>query len=370
MASQAIVERVSIPSDEDGCYTQNIRSMLLVDEYLVVFSAGRCQQDTVVNDGIDYRPPFFFGTFGTVFTRITIYNKEDLSIAGTPQVFRGSYINARAIERDIYVVTSRSLNVDPFLSRFNPWTLTTPEMSANGERLNETDYEALAWEVAEGNVDEFVAELTKDVDCETLQQITLFQNTETVLPYGQVMGSIATITGFNVANPETNSASSRVMPTSSWQFYASETTLVLCAEGYWFDDGVETETYVLAYDLAGAEVKPLGLGIVPGYVLNQFSIDGYNGYLRFATSIRQRWRWIEDGGVWEPQQVDGDNLIVVLRRPTGEASVLEDVGRLEGLGKPGERIYSVRFQGDRAFVVCNLVRSATADELTHPSSFR
>lgn len=146
--------------------------------------------------------------------------------------------------------------------------------------------------------------------------------------------------------------SSRVMPTSYWQFYASENTLVLCAEGYWVGDDVQTETYVLAYSLNNGEVAPLGLGTIPGYVLNQFSIDEYNGHLRFASSVRQRWRWFEDDGLWQNEPVsDSDNMITVLEVPEGENAVMEKVGELKGLGKPGERIYSVRFLEDRAFVV-------------------
>jgi uncharacterized secreted protein with C-terminal beta-propeller domain len=46
-------------------------------------------------------------------------------------------------------------------------------------------------------------------------------------------------------------------------------------------------------------------------------------------------------------------MIVVLQVPaSGDSdSDLKEVGRLDGLGKPGESIFSVRFMRDRAFVV-------------------
>jgi uncharacterized secreted protein with C-terminal beta-propeller domain len=71
-------------------------------------------------------------------------------------------------------------------------------------------------------------------------------------------------------------------------------------------------------------------GTVPGYILNQFSMDEYNGYFRVATTIG----W-GDGST--------NNLYVL------NMSLIA-VGRLEGLAS-GERIFSARFMGDRVYLV-------------------
>jgi len=70
-------------------------------------------------------------------------------------------------------------------------------------------------------------------------------------------------------------------------------------------------------------------GSVPGYVLNQFSMDEHGGYFRIATTSRRNGR---SSNVYV---LDGD---------------LEIVGWLEGLA-PGEDIYSARFMGDRCYLV-------------------
>jgi Beta propeller domain len=160
---------------------------------------------------------------------------------------------------------------------------------------SKSEYESLARKVAEESVDSFVDQIVKCLDCKSMQQITLFQNTDDFHPYGQVGESIATVTGFNVKNPTVTSVTSRVMPTSYWNMYASASTLVLAAEGYWIGDEMEQETYVLAYELANAKATPVGFGKIPGYLLNQFSMDEHNGYLRFASTIRERWRWAVEG---------------------------------------------------------------------------
>ena len=67
-------------------------------------------------------------------------------------------------------------------------------------------------------------------------------------------------------------------------------------------------------------------GQVPGYVLNQYSMDEYQGYFRIATS---------DGK---------SNNVYVLDKD------LKTVGKLEQLA-PGESIYSARFMGSRCYLV-------------------
>jgi len=71
-------------------------------------------------------------------------------------------------------------------------------------------------------------------------------------------------------------------------------------------------------------------GAVPGYILNQFSMDEYNSYFRIATTD-----WTQDGS--------SNNLYVLNMN-------LTIVGELSGLA-PGERIYSARFMGDRCYLV-------------------
>lgn len=74
------------------------------------------------------------------------------------------------------------------------------------------------------------------------------------------------------------------------------------------------------------DLKPVASGDVPGRLLNQFSLDEYNGYLRVATTIS-----------------DANDLYVLDKD-------LKIVGSLLNFGE-NERIYSVRFMGDRGYVV-------------------
>ncbi|HEC94696.1 MAG TPA: hypothetical protein ENI45_01870, partial [Thermoplasmatales archaeon] len=84
--------------------------------------------------------------------------------------------------------------------------------------------------------------------------------------------------------------------------------------------------------IKNGDVSYAAQGEVPGRVLNQFSMDEYNGFLRVATTA---------GSVWGGES---RNNIYILNQD------LDRVSELEGIA-PGERIYSARFMGPKAYLV-------------------
>ncbi|MEK7560745.1 MAG: beta-propeller domain-containing protein [Patescibacteria group bacterium] len=83
-------------------------------------------------------------------------------------------------------------------------------------------------------------------------------------------------------------------------------------------------------------------GVVPGHLLNQFSLDEFEGNLRVAITIGDR------GNVFWQLGIDGTiesaNDVYVLDRD------LDIIGAVRDLGLT-ERIYSARFVGDRGYLV-------------------
>ncbi|WP_217922169.1 beta-propeller domain-containing protein [Miltoncostaea oceani] len=82
-------------------------------------------------------------------------------------------------------------------------------------------------------------------------------------------------------------------------------------------------------------------GVVPGYLLNQFSLSEHAGHLRVASTEEPDW-WSPPEGA-EPSE----SRITVLAQDGGR---LVRTGEVRGLGR-GERIHAVRFLGDRGYVV-------------------
>jgi hypothetical protein len=127
--------------------------------------------------------------------------------------------------------------------------------------------------------------------------------------------------------------------------YASPASLVVATrryapgtpEGTTLSGGV-TELHV--FD-AGAEPRTpyRASGAVPGFVLNQFALSEHEGALRVATTLQ---------APWTPDAGEQSESIVTVLHAAGDR--LATVGRVGGLGR-GERIYGVRFLGDRGYLV-------------------
>jgi uncharacterized secreted protein with C-terminal beta-propeller domain len=95
----------------------------------------------------------------------------------------------------------------------------------------------------------------------------------------------------------------------------------------------ETHTHVHKFRLDGTRIVYIGQTTVPGTVINQFAIDEYEGYLRIATTVGDPW-----------STSSSTNHLFVIDES------LRTIGKIDGLA-PGERIYSVRFMGTRAYMV-------------------
>ena len=101
------------------------------------------------------------------------------------------------------------------------------------------------------------------------------------------------------------------------------------------NDSSTATTSIHRFGLDNGQVKYEGKGEVPGNILNQFSMDEFDGYFRVATTSET---YSHERGYRSQNNLyvlDGD---------------LKLVGRLEGLA-PGEIIYSVRFMGKKAYIV-------------------
>ncbi|MDD3168317.1 MAG: beta-propeller domain-containing protein [Eubacteriales bacterium] len=88
------------------------------------------------------------------------------------------------------------------------------------------------------------------------------------------------------------------------------------------------DTSIIKFELAGMKIGYAGSGDVPGYLLNQFSMDEHEEHLRVATTD------------WEKRS----NSLYILDQSLNVSGSVEDLAK-------GESIYSVRFMGDKGYVV-------------------
>ncbi len=122
------------------------------------------------------------------------------------------------------------------------------------------------------------------------------------------------------------------------EIYCSENNLYIANAKYEYKDyrifgyynNYDVNTYIYKFKLDGTNVEYVAIGNVPGYVINQFAMDENDGYFRIATT--------------DYNGNKTDNNLYVLDEN------MNIVGKIENLAKD-ERIYSVRFMQNRAYMV-------------------
>ncbi len=127
--------------------------------------------------------------------------------------------------------------------------------------------------------------------------------------------------------------------------YASANSLYVSANNWrWTGGRGGTQIHKFTLNRRQGPPRYAASGVVPGYLLNQFSMDEHKGYLRVATTDqgwRGTWRW-------RGRRVTGAaSNIFVLQQRQGD---LATVGSVRGMA-PGERIYAARMVGDQGYLV-------------------
>lgn len=122
--------------------------------------------------------------------------------------------------------------------------------------------------------------------------------------------------------------------------YASLEALYLTDSNYDFFGDMRqlTDIYKFAFTDEGPQLA--AVGAVSGRILNQYSMSEYEGYLRVATTVDERWSF--DG-----QESPSTNHVFVLAEEGEELNV---VGQIVNLA-PTEEIKSARFAGPKGYLV-------------------
>lgn len=147
--------------------------------------------------------------------------------------------------------------------------------------------------------------------------------------------ALLSVTSFNVDDSDAGLDATTAVVGVSGTVYASMSSLYVSAGhiGNWWDvTDVATTTNIYQFDLDSESVPLTAMGAIPGLTLDQFSLDETDGLLRVATT-----------------NSFGDRATSGVYVLAAAAGNLQLVGSVSGLAQ-GERIYSVRFVGDRGYV--------------------
>ncbi len=263
------------------------------------------------------------------YKQFTTTRVFDISNRSNPKVTRqfsqtGYYLDSRKIGLALYVITNE----------YGGYYYAARDLAETQTLLPEDVFPSTSSKIGTLNNDDF----------ETVPADRI-----SILPKGDVENKLV-IAGIDVINSEREPDLLSVLGTSGTVF-CSKNYLYVASYNYpWLwamaDDAVETDddaspsedvtTDIYRFKLADTMVSEAGKGSVPGWIVNQFSMDEYDGTFRIATTV---------GSTWSRSDEDkATNNVYVLD------SKMEIIGRVTGLA-PGESIKSVRFMGETAYVV-------------------
>lgn len=239
------------------------------------------------------------------YTSAKLYNVKDKinpTLERTVEV-EGDYLTARMIGSNVYIASNKYIYYAYICNTYK------------STELNEDDFKPHYLDTATSNE-------TKSINFDCIYYIPEFEDT-----------NYLNIVAFNITNNQEANVESYLG--AGEEIYASKENLYVTKTKYDYERKNKTSitTEIYKFNLNNANCTFAKAGDVPGSVLNQFSMDECNGYFRIATTDSTSWN----------SESNTNNLYVLNEN-------LETIGKIEGLAK-GERIYSVRFMGNRAYMV-------------------
>lgn len=307
------------------------KSLYIKDNTVVVFST-MYSSDIFDKDETD--------TYNYCQNGVTKVTLIDVRSINAPSILRetyleGSIVSDRRIDNMLYIVMSANIRTD-FLNTGTSdydqdYDVALSENKALAEAATLNDFLPRRYTKAKK-----VVALEASFDINTTTTCGNYNFSEDTK--GSSLTQIVTI---DLGTPLADE-SSVVILGSKGTVYASDKSIFIASptqNSWWLDGAYSDETAIhrFAVDDEGKLPTYFGGRIIPGHMLNQFSMGEYEGFLRVATTVN----------VMGQQENSVNNNVFVLDSNSTDLPIKGAVQEIAG----GERIYAVRFIRDRGFVV-------------------
>ena len=245
----------------------------------------------------------------------------DVSNADSPELVSilgqsGDYVSTRKINNVIYLVTSYSVGDLRKIKKDKPETYCPSYRTYDG------------------------------VKCIPADDIAICENVE--------RAEYVTVSSIDLNNPQSFADMNSVLGGGSNIYSSLENIYIASYSG---DNGNKTE--ILRFSIDGTKIDENGSLIVDGSILNQFSMDEYNGCFRIVTQETNEVYY----GEYVSMNIDDRTTSLYVFDKN-----LKQIGKTDDLAK-GESVKSVRFDGDIAyFVTFRQTDPLFAVDLTTPSN--
>ncbi|SCZ07862.1 beta-propeller domain-containing protein [Alkaliphilus peptidifermentans] len=290
----------------------NFLEIYLHDEQLIVIGNKTEHNELKPNATGAYSTPHY--NYYRNFTKVIVLDRKskDLKVLKEFEI-EGDYFSSRKVNDSLYMVSNKNMYT----------YLPMPRIIVNGK------YEYKEKQVIETP---YYKEDNSEMINIPVEDIYYFPNFTTP--------EYMTISTINLKDLSSNVHLETYIG-ASHSIYASTENLYIANTIYqevstWNRNAIgETTTEIHKIKLQDGKTSYAGMGLVNGKILNQFSMDEKDGYFRIATTT---------GDIWRDDEFTSKNHLFILDNK------LEVVGSVNNIA-PTERIYSMRFIGDKAYMV-------------------
>jgi inhibitor of cysteine peptidase len=338
---------------------QNIENMFLNDDRLVLMYHGRSESQAISE--FDFKPYPIYNS-KTIISILDVSDKKNPKVISTYDV-DGNYYNSRMIGNIVYVLSTSGVDYSnlivpaitaedtvlyPDVYRFpNPEpgynfnTITAVDVS--GKLINSETF-MMGYSnsifVSEDNLYITYEKNIVPVDYELMQKERFFDVIVPLLPE-DTQDKIKSIQDDSTldSREKWRQVSKVLQDTYNGmskeekdKLFSKIQDAIIEYDSKWQDNTRRTVIHKIALD--EGNLKYIANNDVPGYPLNQFSMDEHSGFFRIATTSES----------FGPRETIRSNNVYVLD------DSLKIVGKLEKIA-PEERIYSARFMGDKLYLV-------------------
>ncbi|MCU7920314.1 MAG: beta-propeller domain-containing protein [Candidatus Thiodiazotropha sp. (ex Epidulcina cf. delphinae)] len=254
-------------------------------------------------------------------SRISLFQISDpqLPVLIRKTTLESEYSDARMIGHQVYLIVSAYLDLSPVLDDAESIGISDllPEMTDN---------------TAPSQSGQTTTALVSE--CDAIHRPETANGTGTL-----------TILSFDLKSPLSDIPSQSIL---------SNTGMVYATQNHLYVASIEDQFWTWLPVMEGEEEQPipgttihkfslqsmpqyLASGRVEGRLINQFAMDEHQGVLRLVTTEQNWWT-----------TADPENRLFILEQSGNQ---LIQRSHLEGLGKPGDRIYAARFIQEKGFLV-------------------
>jgi inhibitor of cysteine peptidase len=271
------------------------------------------------------------------------YNEPDRPMDRDLKSHKGSDDQVAASSMPAPMYHSTKAIVYDVGDRANPKPIREVEME--GSLITSRKMDGIVYLTTNYHPDYWILEKNKEVDLRPRFSDSALDGDVKRLDYDEMQyipdskeTNYTTIAAFNLEEPSKEANFTTYLGSGN-QLYMSKDNLYLSVTNYPAfrmeqEGDFVPNTSIYKFSINGDEVTFDRSAEVQGTVLNQFSMDEYQGHFRIATT---------KGNTWNEKEPSANNLYILDEN-------LKQVGQLENLAR-GERIYSARFMQDRIYVV-------------------